>query len=606
MAKYSEDIIQAAKLLYLRHMTPKEIKEQLQLASERVIYTWSEKFGWAEQLNEGGVEAAIERRTTLLIKRDNKTPGEQDEMDRLISHHCKLIALRHKHEERMRVIELGGADTGVPPTEGRRTAKRSPSSDGERETNRSGKGKKNDVSWVTEDDLAEHVNSLFDYQKTMRANKHQRTRIWLKSRQIGATWYIAFEALEDAIFSGKDQVFLSASKRQAEHFRNYIIKMAQAVLGITLTGNPIKLSNGAMLKFLACNGDTSQGDSGNVYMDEFFWISKFDSFSDTASAIATHKQFHRTYISTPSSRSHQAYPFWTGDKWKKNSPKRRDIDFPTFKEMQKGVVCPDKAWRFITTVEDAVRGGAGREMIDIEQLKDEYGKDSFELLFMCHFADAGDAVFSFDDVARCAVNVSTWTDHNPDDARPFGERECWAGYDPARTSDTACFVIVAPPLDDSEGFRVLVVASWRGLNFKYQAAQIKAFMERYRITFIGVDITGIGRGVYEEVQEFARREVSPIHYSVDSKNRLVMKMIDVISGNRIAWDEDDRSIASSFIAIRRVQTNKSDAMTFAAQRTQETGHADKFFAIAHALSNEPLTSKKRVSRWARRLTGKAA
>ena len=71
----------------------------------------------------------------------------------------------------------------------------------------------------------------------------------LKSRQIGATYYFSFEALEDAIFSGDNQIFLSASKRQAEIFKNYIVKMAREYFGVELTGNPIILSNGAELHF---------------------------------------------------------------------------------------------------------------------------------------------------------------------------------------------------------------------------------------------------------------------------------------------------------------------------------------------------------------------
>ncbi|HEA6327342.1 TPA: terminase, partial [Escherichia coli] len=97
---------------------------------------------------------------------------------------------------------------------------------------------------------------------------------------------------------------------------------------------------------------------------------------------------------------------------------------------------------------------------------------------------------------------------------------------------------------------------------------------------------------------FARRETVAIHYSVESKNRLVMKMLDLIYANRIEWDEEATDIPASFLAIRQESTNSGNKVTFTAERSEETGHADIFFAIAHAASNEPLNYKhKRKSTW---------
>lgn len=75
-------------------------------------------------------------------------------------------------------------------------------------------------------------------------------------------------------------------------------------------------------------------------------------------------------------------------------------------------------------------------------------------------------------------------------------------------------------------------------------------------------------------------------------------MIDVVGGNRIEWDREDKDIAASFMAIKRTTTASGNAMTFVATRSQETGHADSFWAISHAMQNEPLnTEHKRKSRW---------
>lgn len=158
-----------------------------------------------------------------------------------------------------------------------------------------------------------------------------------------------------------------------------------------------------------------------------------------------------------------------------------------------------------------------------------------------------------------------------------------------------------------ERFRLLAVYHWQGLSFSHQAKQIQELMRRFNITHIGIDITGIGRGVYELVSKFAPREAMPLHYSLETKTRLVLKMIDAVERHRIEWSKDaidevsrERAeIIPSFMAIRRMTTKSGGAMTFVAERSEKTGHADIFFATSHAMINEPLDHEfERSSTWA--------
>ncbi|NYY68622.1 terminase large subunit domain-containing protein, partial [Salmonella enterica] len=75
------------------------------------------------------------------------------------------------------------------------------------------------------------------YQKKWFDNRHQDIRAILKTRQCGATWYFAREALLGALKDGRNKIFLSASKSQALVFRREIIKFARQV-GVKLSGNP--------------------------------------------------------------------------------------------------------------------------------------------------------------------------------------------------------------------------------------------------------------------------------------------------------------------------------------------------------------------------------
>ncbi|EMZ8853336.1 terminase family protein [Salmonella enterica] len=595
---YSQETIDKARSLYLQRNTPREIRDRLKLASVRVVYYWATKFEWYTALERDGVEEVIAERVALLARRDHKTPEEADEFDRLIGHHVKLMGLRYKHLEAMAGVSA-------------RTVAVSEDDDTESfiasESGRGGNGKKggkrrrppkaNDVSELTADSFQPIVDKLYGFQKTLRANKHRRRRNLLKARQIGATWYFAFEAFEDAVLTGDTQIFLSASKRQALVFRTYIAKIAMEYFGIPIKGDPIRLSNLAEIFFLATNSNTAQSNSGHLYIDEYMWIPKFSTLNTVASAMTTRKKWRMTWFSTPSAKTHEGYLLWSGESWRKGNAARKDVEFPSFDEYRDGGrECPDGVWRYVVTIEDAVAGGI--DDIDIDELRETYGKADFDMLYMCVFVDDKDSIFTFSQLLKCGVDVATWEDFHPDEEHPFGNREVWCGFDPARTGDTATFVVIGVPIVAVERYRVLEVFRWKGLSLVWMSEQIRTIKSRYNMTYIGIDVTGMGIGVFEMVQGFARREAKAIHYSVESKNRLVMKMLDVVDTNRIEWNEEQKEIATAFLQVKKTTTASGNAMTFVADRSNENGHADVFFAIAHAMDNEPLNYRtKRKSTW---------
>ncbi|MCF9378737.1 terminase, partial [Vibrio parahaemolyticus] len=185
----------------LKAWTPREIADELNLNSDRIIYYWADKFGWRDMLREQTIDEAIANRIQTLLEVENPSKPQLDMLDRLINHHVKLKKLRATEQptqpnEAGTVSAQSGAHnskSGSPKAEsGTQTG------DSGKQSAPSGKRKKvkNDVSEITEADFKLWHDSLFAYQHTMRNNLHQRTRNILKSRQIGATYYFAGEALE--------------------------------------------------------------------------------------------------------------------------------------------------------------------------------------------------------------------------------------------------------------------------------------------------------------------------------------------------------------------------------------------------------------------------
>lgn len=574
---YSNEVKDAARRLYLRRCKPREIQAELKLANVRIVYYWIAKGGWDELLTDEEPLTAVSRRITLILERPGTlAKADLDELDRLTTLRERLLK------------QCGKA---VAPS--------TSSVDKAERPKRKTKTVKNDISALTEVDFVEKFTSqLFGYQKELFAAKQnpltRRIRNVLKCRQSGLTYYFAGEAFMDAVLTGDNQMFLSASRAQSELFRGYIVGFARDWFGIELTGNPITLSNGAELRFMSTNSSTAQGPHGHVYIDEYFWIRDFDKLSSLAGAMATHKKWRKTFFSTPSAVSHQAYPFWTGDTFKRGRHKKAGHPFPSEPELRQGALCPDGQWRKIINIQDAIAGGCN--LFDLEQLRLENSDEIFEQLYLCQFIDSSQSAFNLADLERCYSDQTLWKDFNPKAERPFGSAPVWIGYDPSRTRDDATCVVVAPPLEPGGKFRILEKHSWRGHSFTYQSAQVKKLCERFNVQHIGIDITGVGYGVFDLVRDFFPR-ATPIHYSLETKNTLVLKAQDTIQGRRIEWDASWNDIAAAFLTIKRGATT-SGQITYSASRTDATGHADIAWAVMHALAHEPLNvHKKRRSRW---------
>ena len=537
----------------------------------KTIHSWKDRDAWDRADTVERVGGALEARLVQLILKDPKTGGDFKEID--------LLHRQLERQARIQRYQGGGTETDLNPNIAARNAgpKKAPT--------------RNELS---EEQIEQLVDAFregcFDYQLDWYRAGNMRTRMILKSRQIGATYYFAREALIDAITTGRNQIFLSASKAQAHQFKTYMQAFLNDVVGVKLTGDPIVLWNGAELHFLGTNYRTAQGRSGNFYFDEFFWVHGFQQINKVASGMALHKKWRKTYFSTPSTMAHEAYPIWTGEQRNKRLPadKRVRIDV-SHDALAQGRLCEDRVWRQIVTILDAEARGC--DLFDLEELREEYDADAFANLLMCLFIDDGDSIFPLKLLQPCMVDTwEVWDDYKPFAPRPVGERPVWVGYDPSESGDSAGLTVVMPPLVAGGHLRVLERHQFKGMDFLAQAEFIRKVTQRYRVTYIGLDTTGMGTGVAQLVRQFFPG-LTTFSYSPEVKVRLVMKAMDVIRNARLQFDAGWTDLAASLMAIRKTMTPSGRQMTFVAGRTDETGHADLAWALFHALHNEPLEGR---------------
>jgi len=567
------DTRRQAKFLYWQGFRIARIAELLG-EKRATIDSWKRRDKWDDAAPIERAEYVLEARLTQLILKDPKEGKDFKEID-LLGRQMERFARVRRYER------PGGHEGDLNPKVANRNAgpKRKPV--------------KNDYSDEQAEKFRERfMDELFGYQKDWyRAGVLHRIRNLLKSRQIGATYYFAREAFLDAVETGRNQIFLSASKAQAHVFKQYILSYAQDAAEVELTGDPIVLPNQATLYFLGTNARTAQSYHGNLYFDEYFWTHKFQELRKVASGMAMHKKWRQTYFSTPSALSHEAYPYWAGHLFNRGKKKADRIDLDiSHSSLAGGRLCEDGQWRQIVTVEDALAQGC--DLFDLNQLRLEYSEDEYRNLLMCEFVDDQQSIFGLNMLQSCMVDSwEVWGDfYKPFAMRPVGQRTVWVGYDPngeTENGDNAGLVVVLPANGPKNKHRILEKHQIRGLDYEAQAELIRKITQRYTVGHIGIDTTGIGSAVYQLVRKFYPAAVQ-YQYTPEVKSQLVMKTYNIISKGRLEFDAGATDIAQSFMSIRKTTTGSGRQMTFIAGRSGAVGHADLAWATMHALDKEPL------------------
>lgn len=541
------------------------------------LHGWAKADGWGKARPVDRVVGALEVRLAYLIGLPVKT-----------GQHFKEIDLLGRQMERLTGPLSGQA---APAGDGAARALAAPDTAPRRRARPTRKEAKNHFEQEHIDALADALHDeMFDYQKRWFTCMNERVRLILKSRQIGATWYFAREALIDLLQSDRSQIFLSASRAQAHQFKNYQRQFVRAVLDMDLEGDPIVFSSGAVEFFLGRNIATAQSYSGNLYFDEIYWVPNFGAMESTAGAMATHKRFRKTYFSTPSVVTHDAYDLWTGERYNTGRPKNEQVAIDlSHQKLVKGQRGADGIWRNRVTIEDAV--AQGLDLVDLEQIRRENAPAAYRNLYMCEFVDDETAVFPYEWLKNCGVDSwDEWkNDFAPYAPRPFGYRGVWVGYDPSGggpDGDACGLVVVAPPENAGGDFRVLEFHRLHNNDFSAQADFIKKITDKFTVLQMAIDVTGLGRGVCDLVKRFYPA-VTEIHYSPETKARLVMGAQNVMRKSRLKWDAGAVDLVQSFMAIKHGAT-AGGRLSYVSGRRKKTGHADLAWALMNALVFEPL------------------
>lgn len=300
--------------------------------------------------------------------------------------------------------------------------------------------------------------------------------------------------------------------------------------------------NGSRIIGLPANPDTARGFTGNVFLDEFAFHSDPRKIMAALIPIIT-RGYKLRIVSTPNGKAGKYYEMWTNLQ-SGYSKHRVDIH--------------EMAARSIT-----------RE-IDVEALRLAMDDDElFAQEFECVFLDESTAFIPYELISQAESDLCSLD-------TPLGQLSdnSFAGADIGRRKDQTVIWVVEK---DGMGRRVTRrVDVLKNMPFDQQeriCSEIASVVGRFAI-----DETGLGMMLAENLERRHGSKIIPVTFTMAEKEDLAVRFKRGLE-DRTFLLPSANFIRASLHSIKRLSGTGSH-FRFDADRSEETGHADAFWAGA--------------------------
>jgi phage FluMu gp28-like protein len=369
-----------------------------------------------------------------------------------------------------------------------------------------------------------------------------RFKIATKARQIGLSEMFGLEGVL-LVLQGFSVYYVSRSEKQAIYLLDKFYKWCDYFIAC---GVPIAFEsrsrteckvNGVYVTSLTSNATTGEGFTGHIFLDEFSLLPNDEDIYRSIYPSIT-RGYKLRIISRPFGQSNLFHELF-------HNVER----YPDFK-------------RYSFDIYRAIKDGL---RIDIEQLRRNFTEDSFSENYECKFLDESTSYFPYNLLRNC-IGENT---ENIADCKNY------IGIDVARKQHLTVFYVISK-LGDYVYTRNIEVM--RNATFDSQKQRIRDLIFAYNIEGGGIDATGLGNQMAEELhEEFPFLQA--IWFTNEIKERMVnnLKMRFEASTIQIPNDID---LIDDIHKIRRT-VSSSNNLIFDAVADSKS-HADRFWALALA------------------------
>lgn len=397
--------------------------------------------------------------------------------------------------------------------------------------------------------------ALYEYQKSF-LNDNSQFRIVLKSRQIGFSYVSSLDALLGAV-AGRNQLFLSASEEQARILMNYLQIWAEK-LQVTFNKDSDfekSLDNGAVIRVMAHNFRTVQGFTGDIWMDEFAWYPNqkriWHAFVPSIGAV----KGRLTILSTPFEEHSLFHELFSNE-----------LKYYMFS-------------RHKVNIYKAIDDGLD---FDLETMKALFDADTWASAYECEFVDDENALLSVELIKSCVKDyrVSNIAKNIPQ----------YAGYDVGRTKDRSAHISI---YDDNGIKKLCVLDVLAKATFQNQELNLSNFLKFNPLAMLKIDRTGIGMSMAEKLRSAFPSRAQGVYFTAANKEAMALNLKKHFEDKTIALPNDP-ALISDLHAVKR----KAGAKSFLYDSDRNAyGHADRFWALALALSYFEKVREKKGKAW---------
>lgn len=401
-----------------------------------------------------------------------------------------------------------------------------------------------------------------------------RFRISIKSRQIGWTQLMSFEASFYAATEGTTWILASRSQRQSNEIkrraREWLSLMTHPVTDLQVvkdnTLDGIVLSNGGRILAVPSSPDTVAGFTGNVMLDEFarhkddtrIWEALFPS-------ISSQPTMRLSVVSTPLGMSGMFYELV-------EAARNDRGDFP---------------WSLHEVdVYQAIANGCQH---NIDELRAAcFDEEVFRQSYLCEFVDEAYALLPYKMLLAC-VDPDLEVEPAWDDLWQMGD--LYVGMDIGRTQDLTVFAIL---LKLGVQHRLVGMVELKNSPYDEQERVLDRLLKLRNVRRACIDSTQMGSQFAERAVSRHGHRVEAVNFSPAVKEHLAGLTRRVFEQRHIAIPDSDLLI-DDLHSMQRTVTPAGN-VRYAAGR-QKGSHADRYTAVSLALhaAEQPAVAVERLA-----------
>ncbi len=416
-------------------------------------------------------------------------------------------------------------------------------------------------------------------------------KVWEKSRRVGATYTQSYEDVTDILRGSVPAVWFSSADETAA--KEYILYCRQWAEMFSLANNnervlksktntnrlQIVFANGGRITALSSNPKNFRSKGGKVVLDEFAHHDQDDELWKAAKPAASWGYPVRI-LSTHNGKQCLFYRF------------TREIAEGALPwSLHKTDIHTAVAQGLVDTIKNRIASEAERQDFLLQLRKSCFDETVWGEEFCCIPIDEATAFLPYPVIRAC------------EDERALTEGvlqysgDLYAGIDIARKNDLSVIYVLE---QTGEVLITKIIRVLKNETFSRQRQTIFDLLQHPKMRRCAIDATGLGMQLAEDcVHTFGAGKIDAVQFTAKRKEEMAYLVKRHFENGTILIPDNDE-LRADLHSVHRV-VSVTGSIRFDASRAETGSHADRFWALALALSaaDEPVTDITPRSRYFR-------